>query len=53
MPKPQKRVLAPSRCLQVSGVPALLIYREGQLVANFIRLTDQAQDTDIQASSVP
>jgi hypothetical protein len=25
----------------VSGVPALLVYRAGQLLASFVRLTDQ------------
>ena len=28
-------------CWQVSGVPALLIYRAGQVLATFVRLTDQ------------
>jgi hypothetical protein len=27
--------------LKVSGVPALLVYRAGQLTATFLRLTDQ------------
>ena len=30
-----------SRHFKVSGVPALLVYRAGQLLASFVRLTDQ------------
>ena len=38
-------------CFKVSGVPALLVYREGQLLANFIRLTDQLGE-DFYANEV-
>ena len=36
---------------QASGVPALLVYRSGELVANFVRLTDTLGD-DFYASDL-
>lgn len=30
-----------SKHFKVSGVPALLVYRDGQLISSFVRLTDQ------------
>lgn len=33
-----------SRLFKVSGVPALLVYKGGQIVGNFVRLTDELGD---------
>jgi len=40
-----------SRNFKASGVPALLVYRSGELVANFVRLTDTLGD-DFYASDL-
>jgi len=45
------RVAGLSERFRVSGVPALLVYKAGQLVGNFVRLTDEFGD-DFFASDV-
>ncbi|XP_065338694.1 phosducin-like protein [Cloeon dipterum] len=45
------RVAGLSEQFQVSGVPALLVYKAGQLIGNFIRMTDEFGD-DFFASDV-
>jgi thioredoxin-like negative regulator of GroEL len=42
--KVSSRVAGLSERFQLSGVPALLIYKGGQLVGNFVRLTDEFGD---------
>ncbi|XP_059471271.1 phosducin-like protein [Neocloeon triangulifer] len=49
--KVSSRVAGMSERFQISGVPALLVYKAGQLVGNFVRMTDEFGD-DFFASDV-